>query len=156
LIGFEDSSGEPYGILCYAFLANAKPTQNRPADEHRFQVKYGSDTKASLAIFQDPLRLVTTLFVGIDPQREILVGADPALHDGTPMFVSVEFKEQHIRRITDQGWFAWKREKRGRERMEVLVGVTKRRLLDYVKFERAARGLSQSRRAVLAQSLLVS
>ena len=42
LITFETPLGERLGVLCYAFLANSRDTRNRPADEHRFQVKLGS------------------------------------------------------------------------------------------------------------------
>lgn len=41
-ITFETPLGERLGIVAYAFLANSKLTRNRPADEHRFQLKYGS------------------------------------------------------------------------------------------------------------------
>lgn len=37
--------GEPLDLICYAFLANKYGQRGRPADEHRFQVKYGSDFK---------------------------------------------------------------------------------------------------------------
>ena len=45
-ITFETPQGERLGIVAYAFLANFKETKNRPADEHRFQLKYGLDSGA--------------------------------------------------------------------------------------------------------------
>src|SRR5579885_3511580 len=76
---FETPEGERMGVVAYAFLANSKLTKNRPDDEHRFQVKYGPDDKTLHTIWSDPFSLYTTLFVGIDPERGVFVGADPNL-----------------------------------------------------------------------------
>jgi len=65
LITYETPLGERQGVLVYAFFANSKLTKNRPVDEHRFQIKYGSDERAILPIEQDPTRLLTTIFVGM-------------------------------------------------------------------------------------------
>lgn len=54
---FETADGERLGIVAYAFLANRKPTKNRPHDEHRFQVKYGSKDGRLHEIWQDPFGL---------------------------------------------------------------------------------------------------
>jgi len=56
------------GIVAYAFLANSKPTKNRPPDEHRFQLKYGSKDDRLHELWQDPFGLYTTLLVGINPE----------------------------------------------------------------------------------------
>jgi hypothetical protein len=157
LVTFEMPSGERSGVLCYAFLANSKPTKNRPGDEYRFQVKLGSDANAVLKLHQDPLRLVTTLFVGIDTERQVLVGADPEMHNPTPMFISIEFKQRHVEAIAKDGWHAWERVRRGRGTdapKEVLVGAARARFLDYVLFERAAKGLDQGHRQLLAEKFL--
>ncbi len=42
---FEAPDGERLGIVAYAFYANRRETKNRPEDEHRFQVKYGSEQR---------------------------------------------------------------------------------------------------------------
>lgn len=124
-VTYESPSGEREGVLVYAFFANAKATKNRPEDEHRFQVKYGSDVKALLVVEQDPSRLVTTIFVGIDVERGLMVGADPALHDRTPMFISIEFKRRDVEQTLRAGWHAWEREssRREGEPVEVLVAA---------------------------------
>lgn len=155
-ITFETPSGEREGILVYAFLANSVVTRNRPLDEHRFQVKYGGDPKAALAIEQDPARLVTTIFVGIDLERGFLVGADPALHDGTPMFISIEFKRRDVDEVLRKSWHAWERDssRRPDEPAECLVAATQERILDYIRFERAAAGLDQGHRQLLAERAL--
>ena len=67
-ISFELPTGERRGIVAYAFLANNIVTKNRPTDEHRFQVKYGSDSKSRHELWQDEFGLYTTLFLGINPQ----------------------------------------------------------------------------------------
>lgn len=155
LITFETLSGERHGVLCYAFLANSRMTKNRPDDEHRFQVKLGSDTKAILDLEADASGLITTLFVGIDPVRRIIVAADPVLHDPTPMFMSIEFKRRHAEAIMAEGWHAWERrsERQAHEPVEVLVGARQDRVLDLIRFERAARGLDQGHRQLLAEKL---
>ena len=154
LVTYETAAGEREGVLVYAFLANSVLTRNRPVDEHRFQVKYGSDTAARLAIEQDPAQLVTTIFVGIDTERGVMIGADPVLHDGTAMFISVEFKRGDFDRVVARGWHAWERDSRrsADEPVEVLVGVKQDRLLDFLRFERLAMGLDPGHRQLLAES----
>lgn len=60
-IVYETPAGERHGVLAYAFFANAKLIKNRPLDEHRFQIKYGSDLKTSLQVAIDPTGVVTTI-----------------------------------------------------------------------------------------------
>jgi hypothetical protein len=154
-ITYETSEGDRGGVLVYAFLANSKVTRNRPVDEHRFQVKYGSNTGDVLPIERDPARLVTTIFVGIDVERGILVGADPTLHDGTPMFISIEFKSGHVEEVLRKGWHTWEREssRHSDEPVEALVATRRNRVLDYIIFERTAAGLDQGHRQLLAERI---
>src|SRR3546814_9254086 len=49
-IVFDTPSGERQGLLVYAFFANSRLTANRPRDEHRFQIKYGSKLKGILEV----------------------------------------------------------------------------------------------------------
>jgi hypothetical protein len=167
-ISYETAAGEREGILVYAFFANSRATKNRPQDEHRFQIKYGSDTTAVVSVEQDPARLVTTLFVGIDLDRKIAVAVDPVLYDGVPMFISVEFKRRHAEAVADDGWHAWERgsgrddgqgdddhdDGGGRFGVETLVGVRQDRFLDLVRFERAACGAAPGHRQLLAERIL--
>ena len=157
---FETPAGERLGIMAYAFLANSKVTKNRPDDEHRFQVKYGSDDGSLHEVWQDPFGLYTTLFVGIDPERELFVGADPVLHNPTRFFMSVEFKQAQVDEIVKAGWHAWERERRTRgeesEPVEVLVGGTAKNFLRYVRFERDAFGEDQGHRQLLAEKLALA
>jgi DNA (cytosine-5)-methyltransferase 1 len=53
-IVFETPAGERHGVLAYAFLANTKTTRNRPEDEHRFQIKYGSELTGNPSLRRAP------------------------------------------------------------------------------------------------------
>lgn len=155
-ITIETPSSERIGLVCYAFLANSRRTRNRPEDEHRFQVKYGSKDGKLLRPFQDPFGLYTTMFLGINSEDGFLVGADPAMHSPSKLFISVEFKQEHADKICRAGWHAWERSKIESplsEPVEVLVGCKQDRLLDYVRFERMAQGLDQGNRQLLAEKL---
>lgn len=154
-IAFETPLGERMGIVAYAFFANSKLTKNRPQDEWRFQVKYGSKDDKLHRIWQDPYGLYTTLFVGINPERGFFVGADPEIHNPTKFFISVEFKQEHVDSILRQQWHTWERDRRkgDTDPVEVLVGGTATTFLQYVRFERAAQGLDQGHRQLLAERM---
>jgi hypothetical protein len=154
---FEAPDGERMGIVVYAFLANTRATRNRPQDEHRFQLKYGSKDGSLHEIWQDPYRLYTTLLVGINPDLGFFVGVDPVLHSPTRFFISIEFKDRDARAVLSDGWASWERAKRGAggidEPVEIMVGGTARSFLRYIRFERAAKGLDAGHRALLAEKL---
>lgn len=152
-ITFETAEGERLGIVAYAFLANTKVTKNRPGDEHRFQLKYGSKDGELHEIWQDPYGLYTTLLLGINPEEGFFVGADPVLHNPTKMFISIEFKQREVDEILSTGWTAWERDRRSdADRVEVLVGGKPQSFLDYIRFEREACGEDQGHRQSLAES----
>lgn len=151
---FETPTGERMGVVAYAFLATRTPTTNRPPDERSFQVKYGSKTKRNVhSIWQDPLGLFTTIFLGISPERGYFVAADPEMHNPTRFFIRIEYKDRHSVDILKHGWAAWERERRSQDdqRVEVLVGGTSKHFLDLIRFERAAHGLDQGNRQLLAE-----
>lgn len=153
-ITFATSAGERIGILAYAFLANQKQTRNRPDDEHRFQMKYGSESDEVHTLWQDPFGLYTTLLVGIDLERNIFVGADPWLHHETRFFKSVFFKRHDVDEIERLRWHSWERERRKKnddEPVETLVGGTADSFLRYVRFEREALREEQGNRALTAE-----
>lgn len=156
-ITFETPMGERMGVVAYAYLANSKLTKNRPADEHRFQIKYGSKTGGRHEIWQDPFELYTTLFFGINLEQGFFVAADPVLHSPTRFFISLEFKDQHAQSILEEGWTSWERVKTDRRHneypVEVLVGGTKGHFLRLIRFERAAQGLDPGHRQLLADKL---
>lgn len=154
---FETPLGERMGIVAYAFLASSKLTKNRPPDEHRFQIKYGSKDGLLHELFQDPFELYTTLFFGINLDQDFFVAADPVLHSPTRFFISLEFKEREVQAILDQGWASWERVKRDRRQneypREVLVGGTKKHFLRLIRFERTGKGLDPGHRQLLAEKL---
>lgn len=154
-ISFETPEGERMGILAYAFLANNRRTRNRPADEHRFQIKYGSKDGEYHDLYQDPYGLYTTLFLGINPELGFFVGADPILHSPTRLFISLEFKHAQAEEIQQRGWCSWERDssRREDEPVEILVGGTAREFLTYVRFERAALREDQGHRQLLADQI---
>ncbi len=157
-ISFETAQGERMGIVAYAFLANSRLTKNRPADEHRFQLKYGSKDGLLHDLWQDPFGLYTTLLVGINPELGFFIGADPVLHSPTRLFISIEFKQRHVEEILQDGWHAWERERQRapEEPVEVLVGGTPSAFLSYIRFEREAVGEDQGHRQLLAERALKS
>lgn len=163
----ETPGGERHGVLAYAFFANSKPTKNRPLDEHRFQIKYGGELKGVLNVSIDPTRLVTTLFLGIDVEREVFIAADPLMNSPSPMSRSIEFKLENVEAIQRSGWAAWERERHAPRtttrptpditedtRVQVLVGGTKEHLFDLIQLERIAHGLDLGDRHLVADTLL--
>lgn len=166
-IAYETPSGTRHGLLAYAFYANAKITKNRPSDEHRFQVKYGGDLKISLDVAIDPHNIVTTIFVGINPEQGYFVAADPLMNNPAPMSRSIEFKQRNIDEVLSSGWATWERDRRppktqGRPaydpedldfRTEVLIGGTQEHLYDLIRLERIARGLDPGERHLAADQL---
>lgn len=154
-ITFETPLGERLGIVAYAFLANNNKIKNRPPDEHRFQLKYGSDDKGVHRLWQDPYGLYVTLLVGVNPKQKFFVGVDPVLHSPTRFFISLEFKQCNVDEILKTRWTSWEREVRGSHAgpVEILVGGTARSFLRYVRFEREGLGEDQGHRALLAEKL---
>jgi hypothetical protein len=155
---FETPSGERVGIIAYMFLANSRPTKNRPDDEHRFQIKYGSDLSGYHEIWQDPFGLYTTLLFGINPERGIIVAADPVLNNPTRFSVSKEFKENDVLETVRTGWHTWERSHRPQgskdassDVTEVLLGLSPKNFLRFVLFEREALGEEQGNRELLAE-----
>lgn len=159
ILTFEAPNGERFGVVAYAFLANRTPTKNRPPDERSFQIKYGSKSDLGSEnlhpIWQDPMGLFTTLFLGIDVEEGFFVAADPERHNPTRFFIRLEFKDAHAEATKQREWYAWSRSRATSApdgHPEVLVGGLRRRFFDLVRFEREAGGLSPQRRTSLAKT----
>src|SRR5277367_3768869 len=110
VITFETPQGERIGIVAYAFLANSRLTTNRPSDEFRLQAKYGANDKALHHLWQDPLSIYTTMFLGICPSDGIVVSLDPVFHSPLYFYSSYEFKRSNVEEIKTRGHACWERE----------------------------------------------
>lgn len=155
-LGVEDEHGQRIGICAYAFLANRRVTRNRPADEHRLQIRYGNINDpawraAAHPVGFDPLGVDVTIVVGVQVEADLIIGLDPLTYTPLPVGISIFFKDAEIDEATRSGWHVWERDNisgvrraspRAELGVETLVGVKPDRLLDYVRFERKAQGLS--------------
>ncbi len=156
--------GETLDLLCYAFTANKYRQGGRPSDEHRFQVKYGSEFDRPHEIHVDPTRAKITLMFGVHDERDLFVAVDPMMHRLTWFSSSVEFKEEDLdQTLEGVGWHGWERERtsRGRRRIdpredlrvEVLVAFRPEHFLRYVELERVASGLDPGERLLFIDKI---
>ena len=76
-------TGEQLELVCYAFTANKYRQGGRPADEHRFQIKYGSEFDRYHTIFLDPHRQKITLMFGVHLELGLVIAVDPRMHSPT-------------------------------------------------------------------------
>ena len=162
-IAIRTPAGEDLELICYAFLANKYRQRNRPSDEHRFQVKYGSDFRGyhRLYIATSPNRV--TLMFGVHLEEGLFIACDPAMHEWTRFSRSIEFKTHHVKRARASGWLAWERDRsQGRRhapppiedaRTEVLLAFQPERFLQYVAFEQVASGMDAGERLLLADKI---
>jgi hypothetical protein len=131
------------GIVVYGFRCNSAPIRGRPADEHRVQIRYGSEASWSspghrLAV--DPAGIDSTIVLGVHLELELLVGLQTSYYDPLPMGISVEFKERDLMKALADGWHSWSRPVRrsaGRhakhQRHEVLSAFVPSRFLEFVE-----------------------
>lgn len=154
-LGVEDASGQRVGICAYVFLANRRETRNRPADEHRLQIRYGDVNDrawraGSHPIGFDPLAVDVTIVVGAHTEADLIVGLDPLIYTPLPIGISVFFKDAEIDEAKRIGWHVWERDNisgarrsspRAELGVETLMAFSPERLLDYVRFERTAQAL---------------
>lgn len=151
----ETPDGERLSLICYAFTANKYRQKGRPTDEHRLQVKYGSDFTRPYDLYIDPSRRKLTLMFGVHHEEGIFVAVDPTLHSPTWFSSSIEFKDENVAEALKGGWAGWERDrKRGRRHVmpnesfstEALLGFTPKNFLRYIQLERAASGLDTGHR----------
>ncbi len=161
--------GERRQLVCYAFTANKYGQQGRPAHEHRFQIKYGSDFKRYHELFIDPSRdrakRKTTLLFGVHHDLDLFVAVDPLMHTPTWFSMSVEFKEPDLDEAQRKGWHGWERERapgRRKERpilpmesfqTEAVTAFTPEHFLHYVEFEHLASGLDAAERLLVGAEI---
>ena len=163
VINILSPAGEELELICYAFSANKYRQRARPSDEHRFQIKYGSDFHRYHNIYLPAEDHQVTLMFGIHLREKIIVAVDPQMHNPTWFSRSVEFKDEHVASIKDLLWYGWQRERiiGGRRKKtpllsyqtEVLLGFTPRLFMRYVQFERIAGGIDPGERLLLVDQL---
>jgi len=152
-LGVQGAQDERLGLLLYPFRMGRTITKNRPADESKGQIRYGSETswhQGQHPVGRDVAGVDTTLVLGVHLADRLLLGLDPALYDPLPMGISFYAKDAELEAAAQTGWHVWEREnKPGRVRdapraqggLETLVAFAPQRLLDYARFERQAADL---------------
>lgn len=151
-LGVEGSGDERLGVLAYLFRATRVVTSNRPTDENKLQVRYGSEETWHVEdhpVGRDIAGVDVSVVLGVHVESGVLLGLDPLRYDPLPMGISIEFKDEHVDAARSNGWHVWERENRPGtvrdartpEGLETLVAFAPERLLDYVRLERQATAL---------------
>lgn len=161
-------NGEVVDLVCYAFTANRYEQGERPSDEHRFQVKYGSEFKRLHHLYVDESRSRITLMFGVHDSLPLFIAVDPAMHNPTWFSSSVEFKDDDLREAVRLGWHGWERDRvsGGRrrahprdfqnaldERVETVVAFRPEHFLSFVMFERIATAMDPGERLLLSDRI---
>jgi len=151
-LGAEDEDGHRYGLLLYPFTTTRRTTKKRPDAEHRFQFRFGDPTQHRQEpnpLGHDPAGVDVTLVLGVDPERNLIVGLDPLVYAELPIGISGYYRDEHEAGVVAHGWSGWAKEKEkprgnvegGWEGLESMVGLRPDRFLDYARFEAIATGL---------------
>jgi hypothetical protein len=164
-LGVQTAEDHRVGILAYPFRATHRVIRNRPADEHRLQIRYGAEETWSQPhpVARDIAGVDTTVVLGVHIEADVLVGLDPSLYDPLPMGISVELKDRDVQTARSSTWHVFERDNiAGRRRstprapqgLETIVVLRPERLLDYVRLEREASdlGLDSALRYTAAQA----
>ncbi len=162
-LSIEAPGGERLDLVAYAFTANKYRQAGRPTDEHRFQIKYGSEFDRYHTLYIDPSQRRTTLMFGVHTHRELFIAVDPRMHNPTWFSSSVEFKDDELDEAERKGWHGWQRERsEGRRkrtmpqldlRTESVIAFRPEQFGRYVLFERLASGLDCSERLRLSDGV---
>lgn len=151
-VGVQLDSDERLGLLIYPFRVTRNCIRNRPTDEMRGQIRYGSEPSWARdhPVGRDVAGVDVTLVLGVDPAGGIIIGLDALLWDPLPMGISFYAKISELEAARAASWHVWEKEnkpgsKRGVPRsptgLETVVAFTPERLLDYAKLERRATSL---------------
>jgi hypothetical protein len=151
-LGVQLDSDERLGLLVYPFRVTRNTIRNRPADEVRGQLRYGSEDswKREHPVGRDIAGVDVTMIVGIDLVDEILLGFDANLWDPLPMGISFYAKDTEIEQARRIGWHVWEKVNRGGTKrteprsptqLETVVAFAPDRLIDYARLERRASSL---------------
>lgn len=151
-LGVQLDSDERIGMLVYPFRITRKKIRNRPDDEVRGQLRYGSETSWNKEhpVGRDVAGIDVTLIVGIDLEKKILLGLDATLWDPLPMGISFYAKFGDLENARQTGWHVWEKINRGGNKraearssthLETIVAFRPERFVDYARLERRATSL---------------
>lgn len=151
-LGVQLDSDERIGMLVYPFRITRKTIRNRPDDEVRGQLRYGSEDswKREHPIGRDIAGVDVTMILGIDLAEGVVLGLDANLWDPLPMGISFYAKKAEIEQARATGWHVWEKvnragnkrsEARSPTNFETVVAFTPERLIDYARLERRATAL---------------
>lgn len=151
-LGIQAGSDERIGVLVYPFRITRNTIRNRPADEVRGQLRYGSEEswERPHPLAKDVAGVDVSVVVGADLEDEVFVGLDAQLWDPLPMGISFYAKAAEIARAREQSWHVWEKVNRSGTRrqaprspssLETIVAFQPHRLLDYIRLERRASSL---------------
>jgi hypothetical protein len=154
-LALEDAEGTRQGVMAYAFWANRKVTRNRPADEHRLQIRYGDVNSAAWRaehhpVGLDPTGFETTLVLGVEPDRDLIVSLDPLLYNPLPLGISIFWKDAEVTAAKASGWHVFERDNLSGARrtdpraelgLETVLMLAPDRLFDLLRLERQAQAL---------------
>tara|TARA_R100000365_G_C2747614_1_gene77728 strand:- start:739 stop:1917 length:1179 start_codon:yes stop_codon:yes gene_type:complete len=151
-LGVQLDSDERIGMLVYPFRITRNTIRNRPDDEVRGQLRYGSEDswKREHPVGRDIAGADVTMILGIDLAEGVLLGLDANLWDPLPMGISFYAKEAEITQAKETGWHVWEKVNRGGNKraearsptnLETVVAFTPDRLIDYARLERRATAL---------------
>lgn len=156
-------AGELLDLVCYAFTANEYRQGGRPAGEHRFQVKYGSDFQRAHNLYLDESRRRITLMFGVHHELGLFVAVDPRMHNPTWFSMSIEMKAAELHQAASSGWHTWERERNDARRRiarpnenlqtESVLAFKPEHFLRYAAFERLASGLDTGERMLMADRM---
>ena len=150
--GVQLDGDERLGVLAYLFRATRVVTRNRPPDEHKLQIRYGSEGSWHAEEHDlgfDVAGVDVTAVLGVHRDADVLVALDPARYDPLPMGISIEFKDAAVDAALANGWHVWQRDTipgvqrdaRTTEGFDTLIALRPERLIDLLRFEREATAL---------------
>ncbi|MFL3868238.1 hypothetical protein LT966_16655 [Streptomyces griseobrunneus] len=151
-IGLELFGTQRVGLLFYPFRSNRRTTKNRPGNENRIQIRYGSNWHEKEHVLgRDAAGIETTLVLGVDPESGHFVGLDSSSYDPLPMGISFEYKQECVELAMQHGWHVFERENlpgirrgapRARTGLETVVVFRPEKILHFIHLERRAQRLN--------------
>lgn len=146
-LGVQLDSDERIGMLVYPFRITHNAITNRPDDEVRGQLRYGSEEswKREHPVGRDIAGVDVTMILGIDLAAGVILGLDANLWDPLPMGISFYAKTTEIEQAQEHGWHVWEKVNRGGNKrtearsptnLETVVAFAPDRLIDYARLER--------------------